>query len=250
MDPEDELAGALPEDKSGDAAIRARAKERYRVAMTWESNARAGFLRDTLFDNADSDNGDQWPETLREDREFNSKPCLTMNMVQVHNRIITNEMKKNKTSMQVLAAGGGASKEAADVWDQLVKRVEYQSNASLVYDTARKNLVVGGVGYWRLQTGYLPGEDWEQEVFLLPVPDPLAVLMDPGAKLPHGGDANWSFVFDKLAEEVFKNLHPKWAASSEPEGWVGGMPWRRAGRTRRWSMFASTGNERLRTWSC
>ena len=76
--------------------------------------------------------------------------------------------------------------------------IEYISNASVAYDTARTFQVEGGYGVVRLLTDYYVSADsFDQEIYIrrrVGV-DPLSVYFDPDAKELDKSDANFVFIF-------------------------------------------------------
>jgi hypothetical protein len=73
-----------PEGMSDDDKILTEAKERFKRAQTWESNFRRLFVQDEKFAYGDTDNGWQWPDDIRRDREVNKRPALTIPIIQTH----------------------------------------------------------------------------------------------------------------------------------------------------------------------
>lgn len=190
-----------------------------RVIKLWEDCVerdgewRSRFQDDLKFDHGDSDNGWQWDQETLDERELLNIPSLTINIAAQHNLQIINAGRMEKSSMEVKALGNGATKEAADVYDQLVKAIEQRSSGQEVYNIARGFQVKGGVGYWRILTRYEDTSSFNQEIYLGKVEDPLMVYLDPLAGLCHGGDAGFGFICEKLRKEEFDKLHP-----DAPEG--------------------------------
>lgn len=200
------------------------ARKRWKRCTEWEAVARTRFLSDVKFANGDDDNGYQWPNAARQSREIDSRPCLTMNIVQQHNFQVSNRLRKNKQSMKVVALGNGATEESAKVFRDVIRRIEYLSQAQAVYTIAREFQIEGGIGWWRIVTDYIEDSVDEQEIFLRPVNDPLSVYMDPDCEQKNTSDAKFAFVFDSLPMEDFVEAYPKYEeiASLGPLG-TGGI---------------------------
>jgi hypothetical protein len=185
------------------------ARERWDRCQEYESDFRKRFIEDVQFANADSDNNWQWPDTLRTARDAVSKPCLTINVVRQHNLMIANGLRRNKSSVRVVGVGNGATAESASVFRDLIRRIEYQSQAQAsVYAPARKWQVDGGIGWIRVATDYAGDDTFDQEVFLKPVLDPLAVYVDPDCKMHDCSDAKFLFAFDRMLPEELDELYP------------------------------------------
>lgn len=186
-----------------------QAKKRFQRCVEWEANARQHMLEDVKFEHGDSDNGYQWPNNIRQNRDIGAKPCLTMNIVRQHNLQITNEQKQNKSAMAFRATGNGATKESADVMSGIARRIEYQSNAQDAYAKASEFQVGGGIGWWRLVTEYAGVDTFDQDIFIREVNDPLAIYMDPDIQTKSGLDAKFAFYFDTVPRAEFNEAYPE-----------------------------------------
>src|SRR5262249_13918410 len=130
------------------------AKDRFDRCQKWEHDARARWMDDYKFANADAYNGYQWPNEIRRARDVDERPCLTINKVRQHNLMIKNDAKKNKPAIKIRGTGNGATEESAQTLNSLTRRTEYLSNAQAAYDTAFGHMVDAGCGYIRVVTEY------------------------------------------------------------------------------------------------
>ena len=93
---------------SGDPIV-LEATKRFKRCAEWEATARQNFLADYRFAHGDADNGFQWPNRIRQNRDVDSRPCLTMNIVRQHNLQIVNEAKQNKSTVTFKPTGGAGT---------------------------------------------------------------------------------------------------------------------------------------------
>lgn len=211
---------------TGDDKIIAEAKRRFKQCEDWESRARKLFLEDIKFANADSDNGYQWPNDIRRTRDVDQRPCLTINKTRQHNLQIINDAKQNKPRCAVRPVGNGATYDAAQVFEGIFKHIEYISNATVAYDTATSFQVQGGIGYWRIVTDYLGNDNFDQEIFIRRIKDPLTVYIDPDINELDGSDARFGFIFDDMPLDEFRSAYPEYrdkggqAALGNSDGWI------------------------------
>lgn len=201
------LADTLP---FADPVIR-EARARFDRVAEWEAAFRPRFINDIKFANGDSENGYQWKESIRRNRDVDNRPCLTMNMIGQHNFQISNAMRQNKSQIKVLATGNSATAQAAKVWSDLIRYVEMTSNAQDVYTVARAFQIDGGRGWWRIVTQYVGPDSFDQDPRILPIIDPLSVYMDPDIQQKDGSDANWAFVFDDVPLDQWEEAYPQYA---------------------------------------
>jgi hypothetical protein len=208
---------------SGNDPIVEEARKRFDRCAEWESSYRKKFIDDIKFEYGDSENGYQWPVEKFNDRTRQSRPCLTMNMVNQHNKMISNQARKNKSSVKFLALGNGATKESADVYRDIMRHIEHQSQAQTAYTIARGFQIGPGRGWIRLVTDYVEGS-MDQEIYIEAVNDPLSVYMDPDCKKRDGRDSKFAHVFDDMPLDDFYAAYPKYegAIADAPLG-IGSM---------------------------
>jgi hypothetical protein len=193
--------------EKADEAIISRAHDNFDKAVSWERAARQLYVDDMRFLFADSDNQDQWPAAVRARRLQENQPMLTVNKTHTHWLHVVNQAKSNRPSIQVHPVGSDATYQAAQVYESVIRHIEYASDASTAYAIAAENQVGGGIGYWRLVTEYADDNGFDQEIFIRPIPDSLAVYMDP-PKRRDGSDSRWCFVYDDMDRDVFEKKYP------------------------------------------
>lgn len=193
----------------------AEAMRRYKFTASYESVARNLFACDWRFAHGDSDNNYQWPDEVRGQRGGGAgeaaRPCLTINKVQQHNRMIVNDAKKNKPGIKYAPVGNAATAQSAEMLNGLARHVEQQSNAMAVYDSQTDFMVQGGFGFWRVQTDYADTESFDQEIYIRGVKNPLNAFKDPNTVDPDGLDAKWGLIIDDVPREYFEVKYPKFA---------------------------------------
>ena len=229
-----DLDEPAPDVLSDDPVVQ-EARKRFDRCNEWEGEWRQRFLRDIKFAYGDSENGFQWPNGIRNARENTARPCLTLNLIRAHNKMISNEMRKNKSEVKFLGMGNGATQDSAEVMQDLFRHTQQISDAQhLALPVARSWAVDGGVGYCRLVTRYEADDSFNQEVYLDPVDDPMQVFLDPDIHV--GGnalDAKFAFLFDDVPRQDFRDAYPDLVArvrGTEPLG-LGGSPGDRRGES-------------------
>lgn len=183
--------------------------DRFKAAQEWEGYTRPLNLDDEKFGLADSDNGYQWPDAIAANRQLGNMPMLTINKTHQHCLQIINDAKQNKVACKVAPVGDEATKEAADVYEGIIRHIEYQSNAQDVYIQAVKKQVYIGMGYWRITTRYIDDRSFDQEIYITPVKDPFTVYLDPDIQEIDGSDATWGLFFKDLPRHQFDLKYPK-----------------------------------------
>jgi hypothetical protein len=160
---------------------------------------------------------------VRATRQIAGQPMVTINKTHTHWLHVVNQAKENKPQVQVSPTGDESTYESAQVLEQIIRRIEYISDAQTAYDKASEFQVGGGIGYWRIVTDYTDADGFDQEIYIRQIPDPLSVYLDPHIKTQDGSDARFGFVFDDMprddAERKYDNIVKKQAISDSPDGW-------------------------------
>jgi hypothetical protein len=171
---------------------------------------------------ADSDNQDQWEPAVKARRHMATQPMITINKVHTHWLMIVNQMKENKPSIQVHPTNGEASYEAAQIYEGLIRHIEYKSNAKVAYDIASEQQVGGGIGYVQVITKYADDSTFDQEIFIKEIPDALSVYLDPHIKKRDGSDAKYAFIYEDMPRHEFERKYPniKVPTSNGNQQWV------------------------------
>jgi portal protein len=194
----------------GDERIVHRAHSRMKRCKDFYDTAYGYSLEDTKFANADDRNKAQWPDKIFADRDGKRKPCLTINIVQPHNRLVINESMQNKASIRIRATGGKATADAAEGMQMLVERTEYISSATIAYRTAITHQVDGGFGYLFLDTAFVDDKSFNQDVYIDCAEDPRAVYLDPDSVMKGDGtSAEFGFIFQPVPRDRFNREYPK-----------------------------------------
>lgn len=191
-----------------DEEIIKEAQERFKRCEDFEATFRNLFVADVKFCNADSDNMYQWPNELRQSRARDSRPSLTINKTRQHALMVQNEIKENLPAVKISPTGGSASYDSAQVYAGVVRHIEYNSNAASAYANAMTYQVQGGIGYWRVTTGYAHDDSFDQEIFIKRIKDPMSVYIDCDCVESDGSDAKYNFVFDDMVSSEFKRQYP------------------------------------------
>lgn len=186
------------------------AKERLREALDWESLARAHARDDYRFVHGDADNGYQWHDHLLKSREIDQRPTLTINKTRQHCLQIVNDARQNPVEIRVDPVGDGATYESAQCMQDLVRHIEYQSQAQDVYITAVDFQVSTGIGYWRVLTDYIDERSFDQEIYIRRIKDPGMVVLDPNINELDGSDARYGFVYEDIPDDLFARRYPRW----------------------------------------
>lgn len=189
-------------------------RQRHKTAIDATTESRENQLDDTRFAAASPDNQWQWPQEVLATRgsvqgqAINARPSLTINKLPQHIKQVTNDQRQNRPTGKVIPADDGADIEVAELFNGMVRHIEYISDADVAYDTACENQVTSGEGYIRVLTEYCDTNTFDQDLRIVRVRNPFSVYMDPAIQDPCGSDAEWCFVTDDMPSSDYERLYP------------------------------------------
>jgi hypothetical protein len=189
-------------------------RHRMSVAISAYSDSRSDELDDLKFMAGSPDNQWQWPQDVLSTRgsvqgqTINARPCLTINKLPQHVKQVTNDQRQNRPAGKVIPANDEADAEMAEIFDGIVRHIEYMSDADVAYDTASENQVTYGEGYFRLLTEYCDEDSFDQDIKIGRIRNSFSVYMDPMIQDPCGSDAQWCFVTEDIPKDEYERLYP------------------------------------------
>ena len=189
-------------------------RHRFQMAMSAYSESREDELDDLRFMAGSPDNQWQWPADVLATRgsvqgqTINARPCLTINKLPQHVKQVTNEQRQNRPSGKVIPADDKGDVEVAEIFEGMVRHIEYMSDADVVYDTACENQVTYGEGYFRILTEFCYDDSFDQDIRLGRIRNAFSVYMDPMIQDPAGCDAEWCFISQDMEKDEYERQFP------------------------------------------
>jgi len=199
---------------SGNEDLLSTARSRLDMAMSALSESREDEIDDLKFYAGSPDNHWQWPADVLATRgavqgqTINARPCLTINKLPQHVKQVTNDQRQNRPAAKVIPVDDNADIEVAEIFNGMIRHIEYISDADVAYDTACENQVAYGEGYIRLLTEYCDDNTFEQDIKIGRVRNSFSVYMDPMIQDPTGADAKYCFVTQDLTREEYERMYP------------------------------------------
>jgi len=190
-------------------------RSRMTMAISALSGTRDSELDDLRFYAGSPDNQWQWPNDVLQTRGssqgpvVSARPCLTINKLPQHVKQITNEQRMNLPTIKVLPVDDKGDIEMADVFNGVIRHIEYTSDADVAYSTACENQVTYGEGYLRILTEYCDDTSFDQEIKIGRIRNSFSVYMDPMIQDPAGADARWCFITDDMTKDEYERAYPK-----------------------------------------
>ncbi len=183
--------------------IIAEARERLEAAWMHDRENREDAFTDLKFLA-----GDQWPDSVRQQREAQNRPCLTINRLPQFVHQVANGVRQNPPAIKAIPAGGEATHELADIYSGMFRHIQYRSNATHVFAQAVHYAVACGIGHFRVVTDYVDDAAFEQEILIKRIQHPLSVFWDPAAVEPTRADAQYCLVSELIERKDFARRFP------------------------------------------
>jgi hypothetical protein len=205
----------MPTPSNAHQDLLSLARKRMTMAVAAVSESRDDEIDDLKFYAGSPSNMWQWPVDVMATRgamqgqTVNARPCLTINKLPQHVRQVTNDQRQNRPAGKVIPADDNADVEVAEIFDGIVRHIEYISDADVAYDTACENQVAYGEGYFRLITEYCDDKSFDQDIKVVRVRNSFSVYMDPTIQDPCGSDAAWCFITEDVLKEDFERQWPE-----------------------------------------
>jgi Phage P22-like portal protein len=205
-------AGGKP--KKSDSDILTTARSRLDMAVSALAESREDEIDDLRFYAGSPDNHWQWPADVLATRgavqgqTINARPTLTINKLPQHVRQVTNDMRQNRPGAKVIPVDDQADVQVAEIFNGMIRHIEYISDADVAYDTACENQVSYGEGYITLMTEYCDDNTFDQDIKIGRVRNSFSVYMDPLIQDPTGADATYCFITEDLTKAEYERQYP------------------------------------------
>lgn len=200
----------------------AEALEHFKLSEEAESENRKAWIEDVRFARL----GEQWPDGVKRQREIDGRPCLTINRMPAMLRQVVNDARQNKPAIKVHPVDSGAKRETAEILNGLIRNIEYTSNADVAYDTALDHAVTGGFGYFRIDVDYACDDEFDLDIKICRIANPLTVYGDENSTAADSSDWNKAFITELYTEREFEKRwkgaeKSNWESSYRdlPDGW-------------------------------
>ncbi|MCK5132400.1 MAG: hypothetical protein KAR40_09660 [Candidatus Sabulitectum sp.] len=173
------------------------ALKRFEVIQTAEHDIRKAGIEDVMF-TYNVENG-QWPKGLRKERENEERPCLTSNKLRKFVAQVANRERDLRPVNRVIPVDDKGDVVLAQIYDDLIRQIEYQSKAAQIYTKAGEQAIAGGFGYWRILTEFVD-DGFDQEIKIKGIDNQFSVYYDPRRR--------YCFIREGMTVEEFKEEYP------------------------------------------
>lgn len=185
-------------------------REQYQLDLDFDRFNREAALEDKKFSA-----GEQWDPIVLEQRK--GLPSLIINQIPQFTAQVVGDWRESRKAVKVLASYD-EDEDVAQVRGDLIRSIEATSRAERIYDTAFESLIQCGDGAFRVAVEYARDDVFDQDIFIRPIEDALAVVWDRYSVDPTGRDARHCFVDDRIPKKEFQRKYPGISESSLEDG--------------------------------
>lgn len=175
-------------------------REEYQADVEFDRVNREQALDDKKFSA-----GEQWDPLVLEQRK--GLPCLVINSIPQFTAQLVGDWRESRKAIKVVPSND-EDVDIASIRGDLIRSIEMQSRANRVYDGAFESLVQCGDGAFRVSVEYARDSVFDQDLFIRPIEDCLAVVWDRMSTDITGRDAKRVFVDDRIPKKEFKRKWP------------------------------------------
>ena len=156
----------------------------------------------------------QWDPQDAAQRIMDFRPMITVNKLPTFLHQVTNNIRRNKTSIKI-HPGSGGSVDVAKVRQGIIRHIEYKSNADVAYSTAACSAAAIGFGYFAIETDFINEKSFYQELKFRRIRNPFTVHFDPLSQSPDGADQRKCLIEDVMSRVDFKRQYPNAKANDD-----------------------------------
>lgn len=171
--------------------------------------------------------GNHWPENIRSQRLAEGRPVLTISKLPAYLRQVVNDARLNSPTIKVSPVDDEADVETAAVIGDLIRNIEYASDADVAYDTGAECAASNGFGYWRITADHVRADSFDMGLRIGRIRNPFSVYGDPDSQAADSADWDVAFVTNRVNEKQWQRKWGKKATVSwdDADAW-GGADWR------------------------
>lgn len=157
----------------------------------------------------------QWePDVIA---KFNNKPKYTFDECNPIIDSIMGELDETEYSVEVAPVSDGATKETAEYFGGIIRRIENISSARFIYDQCARIMVGTGFSAWRIITDYRDCDSFQQDLMLRQIYNAQdSVWFDPGAMAPDMSDSKEAWVLTSMTKKRYDEKYPEGSGFSVP----------------------------------
>lgn len=155
--------------------------------------------------------GEQWDPVVLLQRK--SLPCLVINTIPQFTAQLVGDWRESRKAIKIVPSNNEDT-DVASVREDLVRNIEMQSRADRSYDQAFESMIQCGDAAFKVCVEYAKDDVFDQDIFIRPIEDAMAVVWDRFSVDPTGRDAQRVYVDDRIPKDEFTRKWPQAAGGA------------------------------------
>lgn len=141
--------------------------------------------------------------------EGQERPCIHLDQLSQYVQALINEAQSNPIAVKCDAVAGVANKGTAQLREDRIRAIEYESKAMLARLTAFESMASHGYGFYGLEIDFKDWDDFQKVIRYRTFLNSHSIIVDPDAQELDWSDMRFSFVLSWMAREKFKEEFPE-----------------------------------------
>lgn len=137
-----------------------------------------------------------------------NKPRYTFDQVSPVTDQIKGPIQRSDFVIDVSPAGGDASQDIAETYAGMIRNIQNISRAEHIFERAGCNVVDCGLDGWMIDTGFVEGDSFDQDILIKPIHGFLNRVWYGPHEEPDASDAEVGWLLTGITEEEFKQKYP------------------------------------------
>lgn len=150
--------------------------------------------------------GEQWDPVVLQQRK--GLPNLVINTIPQFTAQLVGDWRESRKAIKIVPSNDEDT-NVASVREDLVRNIEMQSRSDRVNDQAFESMIQCGDAAFKIAVEYAKDDVFDQDIFIRPIEDALAVVWDRFSVDPTGRDAKRVFVDDRIPKDEFQRKWPE-----------------------------------------
>ena len=160
----------------------------------------------------------QWEPSIIQSFSDMERPRYTFDQCNDLVDEVAGELEQSEFGIKVVPAGGGADRDVATVYNDMVRTIQNKSYFDDVSDEAGRNMIASGFDAWRINQRYGDEDSFDQELFIDKIANPIDSVWIDGASFGRAPrKAKWGFVLEALSMDDYKERFPEGSGQSVSE---------------------------------
>lgn len=143
-----------------------------------------------------------------------ARPMMVIDKLREPVHQIVNQERESDLAIELIPSDDfGSLAQPADpseieLREGLIRRIQRESESSSARTWGFQRASICGRGFYAINTRYVDGPTFDQEVYCRRIYNQNSVVLDPAHEEPDGSDAEWGFIFTTMSYDAYKAEYP------------------------------------------